>query len=60
MEILKNLGWFTAGVLFASIGWGFVALMLFNMYLSAEKRYQDLRNKALKDIHALKTGGFKA
>lgn len=59
MELLKSLGWFTAGVLFASIGWGFVSLILWHMYLSAEKNYQDLRNKALKEIHTLKTGGFK-
>ena len=58
MEIVKLATVFISGVLFASIGWGFVCLVLWNMYLSAEKRYQNLK-KAKFDITPNKTGGFR-
>jgi len=45
---------FLSGFLTASIGWGIVVLIVWHLYLSAERKYQDIRNKALKEIYNLK------
>ena len=50
---------FVIGILVASIVWGFITLTMYYMLIQAEKRYEDLRNKALKDLNQIRKGGFK-
>ena len=53
MEIVKLVGVFISGVLFASIGWGFVCLVLWHMYLEAEREIERLRKEKLRKPYKL-------